>query len=108
MWGGAEFLSLLRTTTVASGPSTPSASPPLVRTRVLEISLTFGFWVTAPLVVEEPEEEAVTTLCSCFCRGSLEEEPEQEEDLTANPASDLLSIFRLSALPLSCRCRGEE
>lgn len=104
MWGGPEFLSLLRTTTVASGPSTPSARPPLVRTG----ALAFGFWVPAPLVVEGPEDEATATLCSCLCMGSLEEGPEQEEDLAANPASDRLSIFRLSALPLSCRCRGEE
>lgn len=112
MWGGPEFLSLLRTTTIASGPSTPSDRPPLIRGRApveLDISLALGVWVTATLEVEEPEEEAAaTTLCSCFCKGSLEEVPEQEEDLAANPDSNLLSIFRLSARPLCCRCRGEE
>lgn len=57
---------------------------------------TFVFWATAAV-----EEIVTTSLFGGLCVGSLEEAAEQDEDLAANPDSGLLSVLRLSALPLS-------
>lgn len=59
MGWGPEFLSLLRTTTVASGPSTPSNGFPLVRTR----AGTFDLRVTVLLTVEEEVEVEEEMAC---------------------------------------------
>lgn len=89
---------------MASAPSTPWKCPPLGRAGPPGL----GFWLTSPLMVVDPKEEAgrAARLSEGLGVGSLEDGPEQEEDLDANAGPARASVFRLSALPRSCRCRG--